>query len=120
MPRDYRLYLDDILEAIGNIREYVKGMDYDAFARDKKTRDAVVRNLEIIGEAAGRLPDSIRLAVPEIEWRKIMSLRNILAHEYFGVSLPVVWDVVQNKLQPLEASCRELMEEAPKTKGEKE
>jgi uncharacterized protein with HEPN domain len=109
MPRDHRLYLDDILEAIGNIRDYVEGMDYDAFARDKKTRDAVVRNLEVIGEAAGRLPESVRSAAPEIGWRKIMSLRNILAHEYFGVSLPVVWDVVQNKLQSLEASCRKLI-----------
>jgi uncharacterized protein with HEPN domain len=120
MPRDHRLYLDDILEAIGNIREYVKGMDYDAFARDKKTQDAVARSLEIIGEAAGRLPEPVRSAAPEIEWRKIMSLRNILAHAYFGVSLPVVWDVVQNKLQALEMSCRELTEQAPKIKGEKE
>lgn len=120
MPRDYRLYLDDILEAIGNVREYVTGLDYEGFARDKKTRDAVVRNLEIIGEAAGRLPESLRSASPEIEWRKIMSLRNILAHEYFGVSLPVVWDVVKNKLQPLETSCRELMKEVRKHKREKE
>jgi uncharacterized protein with HEPN domain len=120
MPRDYRLYLDDILEAIGNIREYVTGLDYDAFARDKKTRDAVVRNLEVIGEAAGRLPESLRSADPEIEWRKIMNLRNILAHEYFGVSLPVVWDVVQNKLQPLETACGELMKRAPNIEKEKE
>ena len=120
MPRDHRLYLDDILEAIGNIREYVKGMGYDAFARDKKTRDAVVRNLEIIGEAAGRLPESVHSAAPEIDWRKISGLRNILAHEYFGVSLPIVWDVVQNKLQPLETSCRELAQQAAKKGGEKQ
>jgi uncharacterized protein with HEPN domain len=117
MPRDYRLYLDDILEAIGNVREYVKGMDYDAFAGDKKTRDAVVRNLEIIGGAAKRLPESLRSAAPEIEWRKIMGLRNIFAHQYFGVSLPIVWDVVQNKLQPLEVSCRELTEQVSPKKG---
>ena len=73
-----------------NIREYLKGIDYESFARDKKTRDAVVRNLEVIGEAAGRLPESVRSAAPNIKWRKIMALRNILAHEYFGVSLPVV------------------------------
>jgi uncharacterized protein with HEPN domain len=119
MPRDHRLYLDDILEAIGNIREYVKEMDYGVFARDKKTRDAVVRNLEIIGEASGRLPETIRSAAPEIEWRKIMSLRDILAHEYFGVSLPVVWDVVQNKLQSLEKSCRKLLKKAPDTGEDK-
>ena len=71
MPRDHFLYLDDILEAIGNIREYVKGMDYDAFARDKKTRDAVVRNLEIIVEAAGRLPESVRSLAPEMNGAKL-------------------------------------------------
>ena len=113
MPRDHRLYLDDILQAIGNIREYLIGIDYNSFAGDKKTRDAVVRNLEIIGEAAGHLPESVRSEAPEIEWRKIMSLRNILAHQYFGVSLPIVWDVVQNKLQPLEMSCRQLTEQVP-------
>jgi uncharacterized protein with HEPN domain len=118
MPRDHGLYLDDILEAIGNIREYVKGMDYEAFAQDRKTRDAVVRNLEIIGEAAGRLPESVRLAAPEIEWRKIMSLRNILAHEYFGVSLSILWDVVQNKLEALETSCRGLTEKEQEKKKE--
>ena len=113
MPRDHRLYLDDILEAIGNVREYTAGLDYGAFARDKKTRDAVVRNLEVIGEAAGHLPEKIRAAAPEIEWRKIVGIRNILIHEYFGVSLPVIWDVVQNKLEPLEKACRKLLEITP-------
>jgi len=99
MPRDHRLYLDDILEAIDNIRNYTTGMDYEMLSRDRKTQDAVVRNLEVIGEAAGRLPESVRATAPEIEWRKIVGLRNILAHEYFSVSLPVAWDVVQNKLE---------------------
>jgi len=72
MPRDPRLYLDDILEAIGQIMEYTELMDYEAFARDRKTQDAVVRNLEIIGEAAGRLPESIKAAAKEVEWRKIV------------------------------------------------
>jgi len=111
MHRDHRLYLDDILEAISKIREYTTVLDYSAFVEDSKTQDAVVRNLEIIGEAAGRLPEPIRLASPEIEWRKIVGLRNILAHEYFGVSLPVVWDIVQNKIDPLESSCRTLLEQ---------
>ena len=113
MPRDHRLYLDDILEAIDNIRNYTTGMDYEMLSRDRKTQDAVVHNLEVIVEAAGRLPESVRATAPEIEWRKIVGLRNILAHEYFSVSLPVVWDVVQNKLEPLEASCRALLAKAP-------
>jgi uncharacterized protein with HEPN domain len=68
----------------------------------------VVRNLEIIGEAAGRLPEELRAQAPGMEWRKIMGLRNILAHEYFGVSLPVVWDVVVNKLAELQDACQAL------------
>ncbi|MFH1134665.1 MAG: DUF86 domain-containing protein [Pseudomonadota bacterium] len=111
MHRDPRLYLDDILEAIVRIREYTSPMAYETFARDRKTQDAVVRNLEIVGEAAGRLPENMKHAAGEIEWRKITGLRNILIHEYFGISLPVVWDVAQNKLGPLEAACRKLLED---------
>lgn len=110
MPRDFRLYLDDILEAISQIRAYTESMDYDAFMRDRKTQDAVVRNLEVIGEAAGCLPESVQTGAEDIEWRKIVGMRNILAHEYFGVSLPIVWDIVQNKLSPLDAACRKLLE----------
>jgi uncharacterized protein with HEPN domain len=110
MPRDHRLYLDDILESIGKIREYTSGVDYDTFQQDRKTQDAVVRNLEIIGEATGRLSEFLHAAAPEIEWKKIVGLRNILTHEYFGVSLPVVWDILQNKLDQLESSCRKLLD----------
>jgi uncharacterized protein with HEPN domain len=116
MSRDYRLFLDDIMAAITKIREYTADLDYSAFIQDSKTQDAVVRNLEIIGEAAGRLPETVRLKAPVIEWRKIVSMRNILAHEYFGVSLPVVWDIVQNKIDPLESSCRKLLNNAANSK----
>ncbi|MBU4317445.1 MAG: DUF86 domain-containing protein [Proteobacteria bacterium] len=109
MHRDIRLYLDDILDAISQIREYTSGINFETFQSDRKTQDAVVRNLEIIGEAAGHLPESTRAVAEDIEWRKIISLRNILAHEYFGVSLPIVWDVVENKLGPLEEACHNLL-----------
>lgn len=115
MRRDPRLYLDDILEAISRIREYTKFMELHEFTRDRKTQDAVLRNLEIVGEVAGHLPESIKTATTGIDWRKIVGLRNILIHEYFGVSLPVVWDVVQNKLAPLDATCRKLMAEIENT-----
>ena len=118
MIRDPRLYLDDILEAIGLIREYISGYDYQRFASDRKTQDAVVRNLEIIGEASGRIPDEMKTATAYIEWRKIIALRNILAHEYFGISIPVVWDVVQNKLDALEAACRQLLKDSSIGSGE--
>jgi uncharacterized protein with HEPN domain len=111
MPRDPRLYLDDILEAITRIQEYTSDVDYSDFMQDTRTQDAVVRNLEIIGEAAGRLPQPTITRAADIEWRKIVGLRNILAHQYFGVSIPVVWDVVTNKLGPLEIACRRLLED---------
>jgi uncharacterized protein with HEPN domain len=118
MRRDFRLYLDDILEAIHQIRTYLADQDEEAFTKDRKTQDAIVRNLEIIGEAAGKLPEQIQKDEPEIDWRKITGLRNILVHEYFGINLPIVWDVVQNKLGPLEASCRRIMKKAAESPDE--
>jgi len=109
MPRDFRLYLDDILEAVTWIREYTTGLDQNGLAGDRKTLDAVVRNLEIIGEAARNLPDEWKGGASRIEWRKIVALRNLLAHAYFGISIPIVWDIVQNKLGPLEEACKKIL-----------
>ena len=111
MPIDPRLYLDDILEAIERIREYLVDYEFDQFKLDRKTQDAVLRNLEVIGEAAGRLPETVKMSASEVEWRKIVGLRNILAHEYFGVSLPIIWDVAQNKLRHLEMACKSLIDD---------
>jgi uncharacterized protein with HEPN domain len=105
MHKDPQLCLDDILDAIVQIRDYTKGLDFAAFERDSKTRDAVVRNLEIISDASRRLPDHAKALAPEIEWRKLLALRSFLNHECFGISLPVVWDIVQNKLESLETAC---------------
>jgi uncharacterized protein with HEPN domain len=112
MRRDFRLYLDDILEAIHQIRTYLADQNEEAFTKDRKTQDAVIRNLAIISKAAGNLSEQIQKGEPEIDWRKIIGLRNILIHEYFGINLPIVWDVVQNKLGPLETVCRRLLERA--------
>jgi len=112
MRRDFRLYLDDILEAIHQIRTYLADQSEESFTKDRKTQDAVIRNLEIIGEAAGKLSEQIQQGEPEIDWRKIKGLRNILIHEYFGINLSIVWDVVQNKLDLLEKVCRRLLEKA--------
>jgi uncharacterized protein with HEPN domain len=109
MPRDSRQYLEDVVEAIERIRLYVQRMDEPEFAADMKTQDAVLRNLGVIGEAVGRLPDTVDASAPEVEWRKMRALRNILVHEYFGVSLPIVWDIIQNKLGPVESACRRLL-----------
>jgi uncharacterized protein with HEPN domain len=110
MPRDYRLYVDDILEAVKRIQNYTRDMNYKSFSSDLKTQDAVIRNLDIIGEAARHLrPEKTRKA-PGIEWPKISGLRSILTHEYFGVNLPIIWDVVEHKLDSLFQACRDLLE----------
>ena len=83
-----------MLEAIKQIHIYVEGYDQESFASDRKTQDAVIRNLEIIGEAARNLPEEIKGFAPEAEWRKITGLRNILIHEYFGISIPILWDII--------------------------
>lgn len=109
MPRDYRLQVDDILEAIRRIKEYTENMSEEDFSLDRKTQDAVIRNFEIIGEAARNLPDDIKHSACEIEWKKIIALRNILIHEYFGVNVKILWDLITNKLDKLESTCQELM-----------
>lgn len=110
MPRDYRVYLDDIADAVDQIESYVEGMDYDAFIEDRKTIDAVIRNLEIIGEAVKNLPDESKEKAKSIPWQKIVDLRNILIHAYFGVNLEIVWDVVENKLEDLKMTVKEMLE----------
>ncbi|MBM4017845.1 MAG: DUF86 domain-containing protein [Planctomycetes bacterium] len=109
MRRDCDVYLQDILEAREKIGAYVGGMSRDALAADGKTLDAVVRNLEIIGEAAKNVPEAVRAAHPEVKWKRITGLRNILAHQYFGVDLDIVWDVVRNKVPALAESMRRIL-----------
>ncbi len=109
MPRDIRLYIDDILESASRIRSYIAGMDIVNFQTDQKTIDAVVRNLEIIGEAAKNLSGEMKGYLPEIERRKIVALRNILVHEYFGINTRIIWDIIQNKVPLLETACRNLL-----------
>jgi len=108
MPRDFEVYLYDILQAITKTRNYIAGHTRESFAQDSMRIDAVIRNLEIIGEAAKMIPESIRADYPNVEWKKIAGLRDILAHHYFEVDLDIVWDILQNKLPSLE---RELSEQ---------
>ena len=101
MPRDYRIYLEDMREAGQKVCRYVESLSFEAFASDERTIDAVARNLEILGEAAKQVPETIRLAHAQVDWHRIAGLRDILIHQYFGIDLVIVWDVVQNKLPVL-------------------
>lgn len=107
MPRDFEVYLEDIRQAIGKIRSYTANLTLEAFAQDSMKIDAVVRNLEIIGEAAKMIPESIRANYANVEWKKIAGLRDILAHQYFDVDLDIIWDILQNKLPALERELGE-------------
>jgi uncharacterized protein with HEPN domain len=109
MPRDYKVSLDDILEAVERIQTYTVGMDREQFQSDRKTIDAVVRNLEVIGEAAKNVPPDVRAASPGVAWTKMAGMRDFLIHVYFGVDTEIVWDVVQTKLPELKASVEKLL-----------
>lgn len=109
MPRDYRVYLDDILEAGSRIQSYTSGLTRARFSGDLKTLDAVVRNLEIIGEAIKKIPDEVRVKYPDVEWKKIAGLRDILVHEYFGIDTEIIWDIVQNKLPAFSGQIKKIL-----------
>ena len=98
MKREYEDYLRDMLENAELALNFVQGMDYDKFFEDEKSKYAVMRALEVIGEAAGKIPENVRDSSPEIPWREITGMRNKLMHEYFGANMKVVWRTVQEDL----------------------
>lgn len=99
--REWELYLKDIDKSINKIITYTKGMEKKEFFYDEKTFDAVMRNLEIIGEAVKHLPDELKTQYGNVKWKKIAGLRDIVIHEYFGIDEDIIWDVVQNKISEL-------------------
>ena len=101
--RDESLLMGDILEAIERIEEYTAGYSKEDFFRDRKTIDAVIRNLEIIGEACGQVPEPIRAEYPLIPWKRIVGVRNIVIHHYFGVDLETVWFIITQQLPELQS-----------------
>ncbi len=99
--RDWKIRVRDILLCIQRVQDYTAGMTYEQFQVDPKTIDAVLRNLEIIGEAARFIPEDVEEAHPLIPWIKMRGFRNIVAHEYFGISLRIVWETVHDDLPGL-------------------
>jgi uncharacterized protein with HEPN domain len=110
VPRDVHVYLQDILDACEKIRRYTGEMTLDQFGSDDKTVDAVIRNLEIIGEAARQVPSEIRAATSAIEWQRIAAMRNVLIHAYFGVDVEIVWDVITTKVPEMQSALRQLLD----------
>jgi uncharacterized protein with HEPN domain len=109
LKRQFDPYLKDILEAIRRVDEYTIGLNYNEFEEGKFEVDAVLRNLGIIGEAVSQLQKEIKAKYPDVPWQKIMNFRNVVIHRYWQTNKPVVWDIVQNKLDSLKAQITEIL-----------
>jgi len=108
-PRDWRLRLEDILDAIRNTQGYVRGMTYPDFAADLKTIRAAAYEIGIIGEAANRVPAEVRSRHPELPWDKMQAVRNVIVHEYFRLDVAILWQTVTQNLPPLIPLLEELL-----------
>jgi len=109
MPkRDPDLLVVDMLEALRKIELYTAGMDHSSFLQDEKTIDAVVRNLEVLGEAARQVPDDFVAGHRSVPWGKITGLRNRIVHDYFGLDLEIIWQIIRNDLAPLKVQLEKL------------
>ncbi len=111
MSRDWQLYLEDMLICCNKALDYTRGLELPDFLANAMMYDAVVRNLEILGEAAKNIPDEIRRQHPQVEWRKIAGLRDVLAHAYFGLEDETLWDIVRNKLPVLRLQLQQIQGE---------
>lgn len=111
MSRNYRIYLQDILDAIQKVETYTTGVSFEIFVSESMRLDAVLRNLQIIGEAAKKIPPEIRQKYPDVSWRQIASFRDILVHEYFRVNLEVVWNIIFNYLPEMRIEIANVLEQ---------
>lgn len=115
--REFIDFLNDIVVAAERSAEFVAGIDFPTFSRDAKTAYAVVRALEIVGEAAKRIPQDVRDANPDVPWRAMAGLRDKLIHDYTSVNLEVVWRTIQVDVPPLIAKIRRLIDSLPADSG---
>ena len=109
MSRDPQLYLEDIAEAASAVSRYVQGVSRDELEANDEKQAALERQLFIIGEAVAQFPAEVTSRRPDIPWRRIVGLRNILAHGYWRIDLDELWDVVTTKVCPLSEAVRELL-----------
>ena len=109
--RDERLLLEDIIESAKRILDYTKGLSFDDFIQDIKTFDAVIRNFEIIGEAANRISPELRESYKNVDWTRIRGFRNRIVHDYFGIDYEIVWNIVEKNIHPLIKDIQGILED---------
>ena len=109
--RDPNLLVGDILESAAKILNYTEGCTFENFTKDSKTVDAVIRNFEIIGEAANRLPEEFKYSYPDIDWHRIKGFRNRIVHDYFGIDYSIVWHIKERFLPNMIAQLRPLFKD---------
>ncbi len=109
----FKLFVEDMLEAMNKIERYTKGMSSNEFEGSEVVVDAVIRNLEVIGEAAKNIPEEIKEKYPDIPWNRIIGLRNIAIHEYFGIDLNIIWEIVTNNLPETKPKIESMLKSLP-------
>ena len=117
MKRDYTLFIRDIVESIRHIGIFIEDMSYKQFSTDEKTVSAVIRKLEIIGEAAKHVPPSIKKRHQDLPWNEMARMRDKLIHGYFGVDLEIIWKVVRERLPDILPALEEVLQEMMNKKG---
>jgi len=108
--RKWNLFIEDILESIELIEDYIANMNFVDFKKDRKTVDAVVRNFEIIGEASRNIPEEERNKYKDVDWKGIIGLRNRITHGYFGIDLTIIWEILKHDLPPLKEKMKQILE----------
>jgi uncharacterized protein with HEPN domain len=111
MRREIKDYINDIVDSMNKAINFIKGMTYEQFIQDDKTIFAVVRALEIIGEAVKKIPDEIRVKYPEIPWKGMAGMRNKITHEYFGVNLRHVWETVKERIPEIKPMFEKILKD---------
>ena len=114
MKREFRLYLEDIIESILLIEEFTADMDFEQFRKDEKTKNAVIKRLEVIGEATKNVPKHITEKYPGLPWSRMARMRDKLSHEYFGIRLDIVWKAVKESLPEIKPKIENILKDMEK------